>query len=310
MIKPEFRTTTFRRRSLDINKALEYWLVKYVVGPIIFIIPISILNCIITDDDLIKKLPFKDKILEYQIPFIIILIIMIILSKVFYSIIREYSKPNSQVAQDELCAILEALNTVVSSKNERFLNGAKNALKYNWKPTKIFQEITQPEQQIVLIIIAIQSLFEILLKQNAEIRVGLMEIKNRKPSQWFTFAPKETPPKTGPDTLSAPTSAIMRAVQENSIIVIEDIQKELLEKNKKDRKCIKGSTSKNENGSLITIPINCPNTRETIYVLSIKSDKEKSFLETERKKYKWIFNNIFLTRIILEHHLLLMKGGV
>lgn len=307
MIKPEFRTTRFRKVCYFINNFLEKWYIKYLLGPVFFVLPVVILNTIISERDLLLQLSYAQKIINYQIPLIIILTSLILLSKIFNTIIREYSKPNSHISQEELLIILDTLNTAVSSKTERFLNVTKKVLANKWKPAKIFQEITKPEQQIALLIFAIQGIFEFLFKREVEIKVGLMEIENNKPTEWFTFAPKETPPKTGPNTLSAPTSAIMRSLELGDIVVVEDMQNEINKNNKDGRMCIKGSTNNNDNGSLITLPIYCPNTREPIYVLSVKSNKAKCFLQEEKERYKWIFQNIFFTRVILEHHLLLMK---
>ena len=307
MIKPEFRTTKFRKLCCCINNFLETWYIKYLLGPVLFVIPVVSLNTIISERDLLLQLSYAQKTIEYQIPLIIILTSLILLSKISNPIIREYSKPNSHISQEELLIILDTLNTAVSSKTERFLNVTKKVLANKWKPARIFQEITKPEQQIALLIFAIQGIFEFLFKREVEIRVGLMEIENNKPTEWFTFAPKETPPKTGPNALSAPTSAIMRSLELGDIVVVEDMQNEINKNNKDGRMCIKGSTNNNDNGSLITLPIYCPNTREPIYVLSVKSNKVKCFLQEEKERYKWIFQNIFFTRIILEHHLLLMK---
>jgi hypothetical protein len=195
----------------------------------------------------------------------------------------------------------------VASKNERFLDSAKRSLREKWKAAKIFREITKPEQQIALLVYAIQGIFEFIYKQKVVIKVGLMEIKQNKPKEWFAFAPKDLPPKTGADVLSVPTSAIMRCIEYGDMLVIEDMKKEISKKNKNDRHCVKGLSLDNDNGSLITMPVYCPNTREPIYVLSIRANKSQVFRVHDKERFKWILQNLFLKRIVLEHHLMLMK---
>ena len=225
-----------------------------------------------------------------------------------YAFIKEYSKPNSCITSDEILAIVSAIDSVVDSKNHRFLDATKRSIREGWDGNKTFSEITKPEQQIALLVYAVQGVFEFIYNREVEIKVGLMEINNNTPKEWFAFAPKDLPPKTGPRDLSAKSSAIMRALESGSLVVIDDIKKELQKKNKENRRCIKGKGEDN-NGSLIAIPIYCPNTREAIYVLSIKANRENTFVQDEGERYKWILQTMFFKRIVLEHHLMLMKKG-
>ncbi len=308
MIKPEFRTTRFRKACFAAYKFLEAWYVKFLIGPIFFVVPVTFLGIVVTKKQLLKDLPYGEKLIEYQIPLIFVFVVSLVLARIIFALIKEYSKPNSCVNNEEILAIVSAIDGVVDSKNHRFLDATKRSIKEKWDAKRTFNEITKPEQQIALLVYAIQGVFEYIYNQEVEIKVGLMEIKDNIPQEWFAFAPKDLPPKTGPNDLSAKSSAIMRALESGGLVVVESIKRELQKKSKKDRMCVKGRGDDNS-GSLITVPIYCPNTRQAIYVLSIKANKEGTFLIGEVDRYKWILQVMFFKRIVLEHHLLLMKTG-
>jgi len=272
------------------------------------VIPVTFLGIVLTKKQLLKNFPYGEKLIAYQIPLILVFVASLVISKLVYAFIKEYSKPNSCVNNEEILAIVSAIDGVVDSKNHRFLDATKQSIKEKWDAKRTFNEITKPEQQIALLVYAIQGVFEFIYNKEVEIKVGLMEVRESKPQEWFAFAPKDLPPKTGPQDLSAKSSSIMRALESGGLVVVESIKKELQKKSKKDRMCVKGRGDDND-GSLIAMPIYCPNTRQAIYVLSIKANREGTFSIEEAERYKWILQVMFFKRIVLEHHLLLMKKG-
>lgn len=309
MIKPEFRTTRFRKACLSTYKFFDVWYVKYLIGPVFFVVPVTFIGVVVTREQLLRDLPYGEQLANYQIPLILVFVVSLVFSRLIFAFIKEHSKPNSCVNSDEILAIVSAIDSVVDSKNHRFLEATKRTIREKWDARRTFNEITKPEQQIALLVYAIQGVFEFIYNQEVQIKVGLMEIVNDKPTEWFAFAPKDLPPRTGAQDLSAKSSAIMRALDSGGLIVVESMKKELQKDNKRDRRCVKGRGDDN-NGSLMAIPIYCPNTRQAIYVLSIKADIENTFSQGEAERYKWILQALFFKRIILEHHLLLMRRGV
>ena len=133
-----------------------------------------------------------------------------------------------------------------------------------------------------------------------------MAVESEKLTDWFVFAPENKPPKTDAKALSNPSSSIMRSLKSKSMIIIEDIQEELKKKNKDNRRFIKGSTQAKDQGSILIIPIYCPNTRSPIYMVSIMGNKKGCLLKKNKELYSWLLD-LYTQRIILEHHLLLMK---
>jgi len=90
------------------------------------------------------------------------------------------------------------------------------------------------------------------------------------------------------------------------MVLVSDIQKELNKKNKDERYFVKGNKKPTDEGSILTYPIYCPNTKEPIYVLSILGKEKNAIDENNSDLYEWLLDH-FLPRILIEHHLLLMK---
>jgi hypothetical protein len=228
------------------------------------------------------------------------------LAKGLKGVVSHYSKPNSALDREDILSILESINQVVLAKSERFLRDTKKSLSERWISTDIFNNITQPTQQIGLLACGVKGVFEYLQNDEVEFRVGLMSIKDNKPDDWFAFAPTTHPPRTSPDRLSSPTSTIMRALTTGTMIIVSDIQAELKKNSKVERNIIKGNIQPHDSGSILACPIYCPNVRKPIYVLSILGNKKNCLEEKHRELYTWVLDH-FITRLILEHHLYILK---
>lgn len=61
----------------------------------------------------------------------------------------------------------------------------------------------------------------------------MLRIENDKPVDWFSFDPASLPPRTEAQTLSAPTSTVSQCIKNKSLVIVEDIQKELNKRTKK-----------------------------------------------------------------------------
>lgn len=313
-MNPVFRTTRFRKGCKFLNDIFSNKIYRLFIKPFLFILPITLLITILADSGLCNQLESMigktatDTLKNSQLFLVILTFLLITLGNSIESFIRQYSEPDLELARDDIHSILTSINEVVSAKKSRFLKTTKQALLERWDKKTIFTEITQPEQQISLLIKALHGIFTYLFHNEVNFRVGLMSIKNNQPVEWFCFEPEEHPPRTGPDTLSSSTSSIMRALESKSMVIVSDTVKEFNKPNKDQRNFVKGSSGPKEDGSILTFPILCPNTREAIYVLSILA-KQKNCLETKNKDlYFWIID-IFLSRLLLEHHLMLLKSN-
>lgn len=312
-MNPVFRTTRFRKVCKILNDIISHKTYLLVIKPFIFILPISLLITILADSGLCNQLeciigkPATETLKNSQLILVISTFTLITIGNSIESLVNQYSEPNLELVRDDLHSILSSINEVVSAKKSRFLKTTKQALAEKWDKKTIFTEITQPDQQISLLVKAVHGIFSYLFHNEVDFRVGLMSIENNKPVEWFCFEPEEHPPRTGPETLGAPTSTIMRALESKSMVIVSDTVKEFNKQNKEQRNFVKGSSNPKEEGSILTFPIFCPNTREAIYVLSILAKRKNCLEKKNEALYFWIIN-IFLSRLLLEHHLMLLKS--
>lgn len=311
---PDFRTSNKAILCSKIIDFTEHWAIKHLVIPLFIIGPLSILFIVLSDSELLSKM---DELIgpsvmgflkQSQLISIIVVYVSIHLFQSLKVFINHCAKPDSVLNRDNILSIIESVDFVVTAKKDRFLQETKKALIENWDKPTIFNKITQPEQQIALLVCAIKAHFEHRLKYKVEFRVGLMRVKEGGLVDWFAFAPTTHPPRTGVDVLSSPSSTIMRALTTQGMVIVQDIQKELKKPSKNQRKFVKGNTQPHNNGSVLAVPVYCPNTRKPIYVLSILGNRQNCLQECHRELYEWILDH-FQSRLIIEHHLYLLKEG-
>lgn len=313
MIKPEFRTSRVAKICFKLSNAFDHWVFKFIISPIFFIIPASILLKILSSSQLCTEFervigPAASKYLKESYLLAVFIVYGLLQGfKHINNIINHLSKPNSELNREDILSIINSINNIVASKKDRFLNETKQAVRENWDKTKIFERITQPEQQIALLIHGIKAVFDYLLKDEVDFRVGLMAVKDGRLVDWFAFAPTSHPPRTSVETLSSPSSTLMRSISTKGIVIVSDIKNELDKESKEIRNFVKGSIQPHEDGSILALPIYCPNVRKPVYVLSILGKKRNCLEEKHRELYRWILNH-YIDRLILEHHLLLLKG--
>jgi hypothetical protein len=228
---PSFRTKTFTGLCERLHAFFEHWFVKYIGLPVLIIIPTTLVLMLLTNAKLFEALQkiLGTSLSKYLIDTHLIIVIAIYsilkLGGVFLKLLKHCSEPDSELIRDDILVILDSINIVVAAKRDRFLEETKIDEKRT--PERTFLAITKPEQQISLIIQAIKSVFELILKNNVSFRVGLMTVSNEEIKEWLVFAPKERPPTTGPEILSSPSSTIMRALKSQRMIIVPDVSKEL-----------------------------------------------------------------------------------
>jgi len=216
---PVSRGGRFVRFCKKIADVLESKFYRFVLKPLVFVIPTSVMIAILADSNLCSKLvPIigsgpTEILKDSQLFLVVATFTLMHLGSAIENLISQLGNPESELNREDFHSILATLNEVVSAKMTRFLKATKTALKENWDKDKIFTEITHPDQQLALLVKAIHGLFEYLSKNQVNFRVGLIKIENCKPSEFFCFQPEEHPPKTKISTLCAPTSSIMRAIQ-------------------------------------------------------------------------------------------------
>ena len=223
----------------------------------------------------------------------------VVLLQALYSAIEHYSKPEKELLLKDVLSILQAINVVVADKNRRF-GGIVKAYsgRTSLDPSETFIGITRPDQQLILLINSIRSVFQLFLDdKNTSFRVGLIRVINGKPHEWAAYAPDASPPRTEAVDLAVPSSTVSCAISAKSIVVVQDIQKELKKKTKHTRKFVKGNTQDKDQGSQLCYPIFYGKAGNIEYVLTISGDKKDCLLESHAELYTWI----------LEHNLLILR---
>lgn len=314
MHRPIVGDSWLKKLAREFVESCEKWWVKNLVRPVFFLLPPTVFTAVATRKGLQDQLVeiFGAAIGEYLNGSALVIIVgaflYVALMRTLYAGIEQYSHPEKELKTADLLAILNALNVVVGDKNRRFGGYLKAQLKARQvNPGQTFLEITRPDQQIVLLIISLRTVFEYLDDKNARYRVGLLKVENRSPIEWVAFDPTSHPPRTSPQQLSAPSSTVSHAINTKSLVVVEDIQVELRrKKNKGERRYIKGSTQDSDQGSQLCFPINHASTGSVEYVITVAGDKKACLVEKHAEIYSWIIEQ-FSTRIALEHSLLVLK---
>jgi hypothetical protein len=290
----------------------EHWLVKNLVRPVIFIMPPSIITLVATRSGLQAQL---DPLLGHKIVSLLndsALLVLVFASlyvyllRTIYSAIEHHSKPERELNRDDLNAMLNSLNVVVGDKMKRFSSYFRSIdQEKRLCGNDVFQNITQPRQQIGMLVAALRGVFEFIDSSDALFRVGLLIIKDDKPCEWAHFEPAEHPPRTEPSELANARSTVMHCIKAKSAVLVEDIAKELAKRENKQR-YLRCNTGDGDNGSQLCIPVICPMTRKVIYVITIAADRKCALREKHLPLYRWIADNYTL-RMTLEHSLLILK---
>lgn len=228
--------------------------------------------------------------------------------KTLYAAIERHSKPERELSRDDLDSILKSLNVVVGDKAMRFASYLKNCTSQNnaVDPAATFDTITQPKQQIALLISAVRGAFECIDSADTLYRVGLLIIRDGKPVEWAHFDPADHPPRTPPTDLSHPGSTVMHAVRARTTVIVEDIARELRGRSKNNRRYVRGNTRDDDEGSQLCYPVIHPATGQVEYVITVTGDGKCCMPEKHRPLYEWIINHYAL-RLNLEHSLMVIK---
>lgn len=288
----------------------ESWFVKQIARPIVFLLPPILLTSVAyragLKEDVVKWFGAGVGDLLNQSAFLIIVgaYIYVVIMKAIYAAINSYAKPSRELGTGDLIAILKAMNIVVNEKAKRMADKAKSALQQkNICPKRTFLQITQPGQQLYLLIAGIKSVFEYIDQEKAEYRVGLLKISGNKAVEWIAFEPYVQPPRTTPEDLNAPTSTVTHCIKTKSIVVVDDIQKELKKPTKDERRFLRSNT---QIGSQLCHPLTHQATGKVEYVITVAGNKANCLKQKHSELYEWILNH-FAVRISMEHSLLIMK---
>ncbi len=303
-----------RRSCRKIVDLVQGFLVKHLLRPIVFLMPPAILTWVATREGLQSDLstwigPGATEFVSGSALLTILgAYLYIVLLKALYAGIERCARPEKEMNANDLVAVIKSLDYVVDDKAQRISRAAKEAVKRGSVcGGDVFMDITKPGQQLLLLVKGIRSVFEYLDDTNANFRVGLLKVSNQKPVEWYAFDPASEPPRTPPGVLSAPSSTVSHSIKSKSLVVVDDIQKELAaKKSKGERRFLRGNTQDGDDGSQLCYPIIHPASGEVEYVVTIAGDKAKCLKGAYGEIYSWVIRH-FAVRMILEHSLLMLR---
>ena len=223
--------------------------------------------------------------------------------------IEETATPERELSRNDMLYLLNSIDFIVERKLVRFKEHVQRiGSDRRQNAAQLFRAITKPQDQIQLLVDGIRAVFSSIDATGAEFRVGLLSVEHGKFSSWFGYSPIGRVPRTTPNELNAPTSTASNALKTQSIVVIDDIQRELTKRTKNDRRYF-GGQHLDEDGSQLCIPVFDPSNGQICYVLTVAGNRQKCLCSKNSELYSWILHR-FVSRIQLEHCLLQLRGSV
>lgn len=310
------RDSNGKKLCRNLVKLCESWFVKHLLRPVLFLLPPMLLTMVAVRQGLQAEVveflgPAVGGLLNQSALLIILgTYLYVVLMKAIYAGIKSYAKPEKELDVGDMVAILEALDIVVGDKAKRMGMEAKRLSQVAGVcGVKTFRQVTRPDQQIPLLIRGIRGVFEFMDTEKTIFRVGLLRIEEGKPVDWYSFDPASHPPRTQAIALKAPTSTVSQCIKSRSIVVVDDIQKELSKKTKKQRRFVRGNTQDDDQGSQLCYPLIHPATGKVEYVVTIAGNRTNCLVARHSELYAWVISH-FAVRLSVEHSLLMMKEKV
>lgn len=301
-------------------KIISIWWVKYFILPLLQTLPPGLIIFSIDHKDdalagkeadatnLVVNNPVLNGTVTYladnpYVAFIIAATYLIGLNGLINLVQDKGDHEIEEIDSKGLLTLFESLEAIVGAKANRFgeylksyINGSKNA-------KEVFQAITKPDQQIALIAAGLHGFFDAIDTVDVNFRVCVISTKGGLATDFYYYHPISEPPRAEIKDLQSSESTVSVCLRKKSIVIVPDVH-EVVEKGK-NREYV-GSTSGQDERSILCYPVMHHYTDDIPYVISVVADK-KDYFRTEKKHfYNWVFRH-FAVRMALEHSLLLLK---
>lgn len=293
-----------------LHRFLNKWWAAYVLKPIIVVLPPGIVTAYAHDDSLARALDpvlpefLKNFINTHHLLTYTFAVVYVYGLTALYAFIESRAKQRSQIDVPGLLALFNAFERIVGAKAKRFGQQVK---KYGTAPVdgkRVFEDITQPDQQMALLAENLHAFLDAIDKTGTSFRVGIVTMEDSKPLEWLYFCPASEPPRTPIEDLRSPQSTICTCVRERQIVIVEDVRREA-QKPRSKRRYVAGQDG-NEEGSQICYPVHHPPTNTIPYVIAVAANRKAYFSVKKKELYVWIMRH-FALRLELEHSLLILK---
>lgn len=208
------------------------------------------------------------------------------------------------VAGRDYMTLFEVLERVVGVKAERFEDWAGRAADpRGLSAEQIFENITQPQEQIKLIWEGLHTFYSsIASAESVAFEVYAAPVADGAIADWDYCCPWGASPKIAIDDARKRGNPVSGAVESKRPVIIEDMTARV----KLGRKRI-GAPLHDEEGSAICYPVVSDKGRSVIYIVVVVADKKGYFSKKRKALYDWIFGH-FKVRVSLEHSLFILKA--
>jgi hypothetical protein len=250
--------------------------------------------------------PFQEPLQRYlnaRPELVLVLLAWPLLANFVVGVVGDYLKraaDESKAEQEQLLALIAALDDVEGKKMHRFGQFAAKATEHPELASDAFLRITQPGKQIERLVGALHNVLT-LLTEDSSLELVLARMEDDLPVQWRCQMPNDV---LLPDTLlgnGGKDTLFALAARTKKQQMIQDIEVHLTKRKTDLRYTALGDTDL-DRGSILCKPIYSPHLKRVVYVLSIKSTNHKVINKAFGKRYQLVFD-AFCTRILLEAHL-------
>lgn len=289
-------------------------LIKHFLIPLLHIVPVWFLLALTRVKEDVP--PFLGSTVTYihnNIIFVSICVAIYLVLLHFVTILpSKLAKPQGGVDIKGAMTLFQALEHIVGGKAERFAQCAKRASEPGSRIERdtVFMEITQPDQQMALLIQGLYTFFQALdADDDVEFSVSVVAVENNEIQDWFYFWPHSAHPQTPIEELRKPDSTASHCLNSGRMVVIEDVDKESKKGHSRRFRPSPGDSSSKSHGggSLVCYPVR--HNKSIPYVITLYADKKRYFLNSKKDLYKWAFRH-FQVRMSLEHSLLILRKKV
>jgi hypothetical protein len=251
-----------------------------------------------SQDTSYKYLPFKSDLhvlfeAKPFLPFVLLFVPIVAIPMLDWY--REY-KEEHEPSISELSALITALDRIVGEKKSRF-SKTVGSTKTSVKACEIFQNITQPDSQIISLL---KEFFHYLVEvtKNQNVKLVLARVHEQKIDSWHCCIPSDEMPND--ELLGNEKTVFHQSLASGAIKFVPNIPAAI-----DDGRYYRIGDGDNC-GSMIVVPIGTANKKDG-FVLSMKIDQSSVFSEDFYKKHKLMISSI-KKRIELENHLLELKS--
>ncbi|HEM7769444.1 TPA: hypothetical protein U2L27_001553 [Acinetobacter baumannii] len=211
---------------------------------------------------------------------------------------------------DIVLKVLEQIERVVIEKRQRFARASRDFLSAPQTPKHktVFERITQPDNQIKLLIEALHDCIRSIYP-NEFSKVALIKVKDGHLDDWVCHSPYDTKPRTTIAQLKNSNSTFSRTLSTKKMIIVADTQIEIQKPSSGDILYIQGNTDPNESWCQVCVPIQSINSNEIIFIISIAIKRANVISADNEKFLEWLFK-FFISRLALEHSLKELKEHI